>query len=514
MPDGSTTSWADPEPLRREPPLLGLSQRLPPANVQAEQALLGAILANNRAYEKVSGFLAPEHFADPINGRIYQAISRRIEAGQLADAVTLKAEFENSGILDEVGGTKYLAQLLTSMVGIINAHEYGRSIWDSWMRRQLIDFGEEVVNNAFGADPDIAGPALVEDAEAKLFSIATHATRAHNKGSVSLAEAARRAIEEGERFKAGEGPTGPGTGLPPLDKLIGPMLPGQLLMIGGRPGMGKTALARNIAVSVSAGLGMTMDGEVIDDPERGLPVAYFSLEETSEAFAAAAMAQIKGVQANQIRDGSLDVRDGERAVAALRRFSNTPLEIFDEPGQSLQAIRSKARLTARKYAKRGGLGLIVVDYLQLMRRPSGHRDIRTAVGENVYGLKYLAKEMNCTVIALTQLSRAVDDRPDHRPVMADCRETSEIEDACDTMIFPYRETYYFAKTRPKFSGEGGYSGYQAKLSEWQQQLSDLENSPEGNTELIIAKRRNGPFPVYGFAHFNGRNSRFEVPSHG
>src|ERR1700761_3025225 len=153
-------------------PLFGLSQRLPPANVQAEQALLGALLANNKAYERVSEFLAPEHFADPIHGRIYQAISRRVEAGQLADAVTLKAEFEHAGILDEVGGTAYLTQLLTAMVGIINASEYGRVVYDTWLRRQLIDLGESVVNNAFGADAELDGPGQIEAAEQALFQLA------------------------------------------------------------------------------------------------------------------------------------------------------------------------------------------------------------------------------------------------------------------------------------------------------------------------------------------------------
>src|ERR1700684_1766576 len=154
-------------------PLLGLSQRLPPSNLQAEQALLGALLANNKAYERVSEFLAPDHFVDPVHGRIFQSIARRVEAGQLADAITLKAEFEHSGALDEVGGTAYLAQLLSSMVGIINAAEYGRAIHDAWLRRQLIDIGETVVNNAFGADAELDGSQQIEAAEQSLFQLAT-----------------------------------------------------------------------------------------------------------------------------------------------------------------------------------------------------------------------------------------------------------------------------------------------------------------------------------------------------
>src|ERR1700749_1437548 len=179
-------------------PLFGLSQRLPPSNVQAEQALLGALLANNRAYERVSEFLSPEHFADPIHGRIFQAITRRIEAGQLADAVTLKGEFEHSGVLEEVGGTAYLAQLLTAMVGIINAGEYGRTIHDTWLRRQLIDIGETVVNNAFGADAELDGSGQIEDAEQSLFQLADDGG-AGNGGFVSLEAALVKGIQGVER---------------------------------------------------------------------------------------------------------------------------------------------------------------------------------------------------------------------------------------------------------------------------------------------------------------------------
>src|SRR3954447_6508317 len=220
-------------------PLLGLSQRQPPSNDRAEMALLGALLANNRAYERVSEFLAPEHFVDPIHSRIYQAIVRRVEAGQLADAVTLKAEFEHSGVLEEVGGTAYLAQLLTAMVGIINAGEYGRAIHDTWLRRQLIDIGETVVNNAFGAAAELGGAEQIEAAEQSLFQLATEGGT--NGGFITFERALTDAILGAERaFRRSGHVSGLTTGLRDLDSKMGGMHPSDLLILAGRPGMGKT----------------------------------------------------------------------------------------------------------------------------------------------------------------------------------------------------------------------------------------------------------------------------------
>src|SRR3954469_8157847 len=233
--------------------LLGLSQRVPPSNLQAEQALLGALLANNRAYERVSEFLAPEHFADPVHGRIYQAIARRVEAGQLADAITLKAEFEHSGVLDEVGGTASLAQLLTAMVGVINAGEYGRAIHDAWIRRQLIDIGEVVVNNAFGAEPELDGRAQIEHAESELFRLATEG--GSPTGFVTFEHALTEAIHAAERaFRRSGHVSGISTGLRDLDKKTGGMHPSDLVILAGRPGMGKSALATKIAFGAARAL--------------------------------------------------------------------------------------------------------------------------------------------------------------------------------------------------------------------------------------------------------------------
>ncbi len=227
--------------------LLGLSQRLPPSNLSAEQALLGALLANNKAYERVSEFLAAEHFADPIHGRIYQSIQRRIEAGQLADVVTLRAEFEHSGVLDEVGGPAYLAQLLSAMVGIINAGEYGKVIYDAYLRRQLIDLGEVVVNRAFGAEPELDAKGQLEAAEQALFDLSKEGG-AGDGGFVSFERALTIAVTHAEKaFSTPGGVSGLPTGLRDVDAKMGGLHPSDLLIVAGRPGMGKTAFATKVA---------------------------------------------------------------------------------------------------------------------------------------------------------------------------------------------------------------------------------------------------------------------------
>ena len=272
-------------------PLLGLSQRLPPSNLQAEQALLGALLANNRAYERVAEFLLPEHFADPLHGRIFQAVQRRVERQELADAVTLKAEFEHSGVLDEVGGTVYLTQLLTAMVGIINAGDYGRAIYDAWLCRQLIDVGEELVNNAFGAKPELDAKAQVEVAEQSLFNLA--AKGSNDGGFITFETALTAAIDTAAKaFVNRGGVTGLSTGLRDLDQKTGGLHPSDLLILAGRPGMGKTALATKIAFGAAESIlakARAKGPNVLPDAT----VAVLSLEMSSEQLAARLLAPVE-----------------------------------------------------------------------------------------------------------------------------------------------------------------------------------------------------------------------------
>jgi replicative DNA helicase len=467
-----------------ESPLLGLSQRLPPANIQAEQALLGAVLANNRAYERIAEFLAPEHFADPIHGRIYRAIVRRIEAGQLADAVTLKAEFEHSGVLEEVGGSAYLAQLLAAMVGIINASEYGRAIHDAWLRRQLIEVGETVVNNAFGADPELDGTAQIEAAEQVLFQLATNGAVAG--GFMTVERALIEAIRGAERaFKRAGHVSGLTTGLRDLDAKMGGLHPSDLVILAGRPGMGKTSLATKVAVSASRAL-LAQDRAADPNAVPKATVAVFSLEMSADQLATRLLSEASRVSSDRIRRGDISQRDFDKFVQVAREIQSLPIEIDDTPAITLSALRTRARRLKRTK----GLALIVVDHIQLMRPAAGTKPENRVleIGQLTQGLKAIAKELAVPVLALSQLSRAVENREDKRPQLADLRESGTIEQDADVVMFIYRDEYYLEQRMPKLVAFENETRFQAAHDEWQRQMDRVHNE----ADLIIAKQRHGP----------------------
>lgn len=466
-----------------DPPLLGLSQRMPPSNDRAEMALLGALLANNKAYERVSDFLSPDHFADPVHGRIFQAIARRVEAGQLADAITLKAEFEHSGALDEVGGTAYFAQLLTAMVGIINAGEYGRAIHDTYLRRQLIEVGETVVNNAFGAEPEVDGRGQIELAESQLFNLATKGGL--EGGFVTFERALTDAIRGAERaFKQAGHVSGLSTGLRDLDKKTGGMHPSDLMILAGRPGMGKTALATKIAFGAAKALQRDAQAEDPDKQPTG-SVAMFSLEMSSEQLATRLLAEEARVSGDRIRRGEIGQRDFDRFVQVSREIGSLPLHIDDTAAISLSALRTRCRRLKRQK----GLSLIVVDYLQLMRPSVGTKPESRVleISQITQGLKAIAKEMEVPVLALSQLSRAVESREDKRPQLSDLRESGTIEQDADMVLFVYREEYYLQQRMPQES-QSKPGEYDAALKDWQGKMSAVHNQ----AQILIEKQRHGP----------------------
>jgi replicative DNA helicase len=485
--------------LESHSPLLGLSQRLPPANLQAEQALLGALLANNKAYERVSEFLLPDHFADAINGRIYGAIARRVEANQLADAVTLRAEFEHSGLLDEVGGTSYLANLLGAMVGIINAGEYGRTIYDAWLRRQLIDIGETVVNNAFGAATELDGSGQIEIAEQELFNLAERGSS--QGGFVTFERALTTAIQNAERaFHRAGGVSGLSTGLRDLDKKTGGLHPSDMVVLAGRPGMGKTALATKIAFGAARAL--QAEARAVDpNAVAKATVAVFSLEMSAEQLATRLLSEEARISGDRIRRGDIGQKDFDRFVQVSREIGTLPLHIDDTPAITLSAMRTRCRRLARTK----GLALVVVDYLQLMRPAAGTRSENRVleISQITQGLKAIAKELAVPVLALSQLSRAVESREDKRPLLSDLRESGSIEQDADLVMFVYRDEYYLQQRAPKQLAYDNEEKFHSSVEKWQRDMEQVHN----RAEVLIEKNRHGATGKIDL-YFEGEYTRF------
>ncbi|MFT8676493.1 MAG: replicative DNA helicase [Acetobacter sp.] len=477
--------------------LLALGLRQPPANIEAEQALLGALLTNNRAYDRVSDFLAGEHFANKVNGQIFDALARRIEAGQLADPVTMRAEFEHSGILQSVGGLAYLAKLLTSMVGIINAGDYGRAIHDAWIRRQLIDIGETVVNNAFGVEGGLSGQNQIEAGEEALFRLATE--KGKEGDFVPFHRALAGAIDVAAlAFKSEGHVTGLTSGLRDLDKKTGGLHPSDLLILAGRPAMGKTALATKIAFSAARAL--LDEAETEGGKPRG-SVAIFSLEMSAEQLATRILSEQAEVSGERIRRGDIGQKEFDRFVRVSHELSRLPLVIDDTPAISLSAMRTRCRRLKRTQ----GLNLVVVDYLQLMRPSVGTRPESRVLEISMItqGLKAIAKELEVPVMALSQLSRQVESREDKRPMLSDLRESGSIEQDADAVMFVFRDEYYLQQRMPKETAFDSTDKYSAAMDDWQRKMSLVHNK----AELILEKQRHGPTGTINL-FFEGEYTRF------
>ena len=454
-----------------------VSYRTPPHNFEAEMALLGAILTNNRAYERVSEFLRPEHYADPVHSRIYAAAGRLIDAGQIADPVTLKNYLEQDGSLEEIGGTQYLARLAGSVVTLINALDYGRTIHDRFLRRQLINLAEDVADRAYSFELDRSAVDQIEQAEQGLYELAT--TDQYGVGFLPFKTVLKDAIEIAEAAYKRDGHiTGVSTGFADLDGLLGGMHRGELLVLAGRPSMGKTALATNIAFHAAKSFREEEDEDGNLQQVDGAVVGFFSLEMAAEELATRILAEEAKVPSHKIRRGEVSQEDFPRIVHASQQLSTAPFFIDDTAALSVSAMRTRARRLKRQH----GLSLIVVDYLQLLRPGGDYRPENRVqeIAEITRALKALAKDLNAPVLALSQLSRAVEHREDKRPQLADLRESGNIEQDADVVMFIFREEYYMRRQEPTEGTD--------RHAEWQAQMDKVLNL----AEIIVAKQRNGP----------------------
>jgi replicative DNA helicase len=476
--------------------------RTPPYNTDAEQALLGAILINNGVYPRVAEFLLPEHFGNAVHARIYAAIGKLVERGQIANPVTLKNLFDQDQALAEIGGAQYLARLAGAAVTIINAEDYGRHIHDLYLRRQLIGLGEDIVNDAFRHDLDDRATEQIERAEKKLFDLATTGESEGGFRSFETALTSAVAIAETAFKKSGQ-IVGVATGFVDLDKKLGGLHPSDLVILAGRPSMGKTALATNIAFNAVRAYKAApgLDGRMV--AQDGAIVGFFSLEMSAEQLATRLLAEESGVSSDRIRRGDVGREDFDRFIQASHQLQTLKLFIDDTPALSVSALRTRARRLMRQQ----GLGLIVVDYLQLLRPSVQVKTLENRVQEVsdiTRGLKALAKELNVPVLACSQLSRAVEAREDKRPMLADLRESGSIEQDADVVMFIFREEYYLSRGQPLRRPEESDEKYNDRYERWQSRYNEVY----GTAEILIAKQRHGPIGTISL-HFEAETTKFD-----
>jgi replicative DNA helicase len=470
-----------------------LTFRQPPHNLEAEQALLGAILVNNEALDRVSGFLSPEHFFDPLHGRIYETLATLIHAGKTATPITVKTFFENVEPIDaNMTVPQYLGRLAANATTIINAAEYGRTIYDLSTRRSLIIIGEDLVNTAYDSAVDHPPRSQIEEAESRLYSLAEQ--NKYGKGFESFKSALITAVEmANSAFQRAGHLSGASTGLSDLDNKLGGLQRSDLIILAGRPSMGKTALVTNIAYNVAKayrgerqadGTMKTMDGGV---------VGFFSLEMSSEQLATRILAEQAEISSEKIRRGMIDENEFRKLSEVASEMSRIPLYIDQTGGITIAQLSARARKLKRQH----GLDLLVVDYLQLLAgsKASSSANRVQEITEITTGLKALAKELVVPIIALSQLSRQVEQREDKRPQLSDLRESGSIEQDADVVMFVFREEYYVERTKP---AEGT-----PEFADWMTKMSQVS----GKAEVIIGKQRHGPVGTVELA-FEGQYTRF------
>ena len=452
---------------------------LQPTNLQAERALLGALLANNKAYHRVAGIVGQQHFAEAANGRIFAAIARRVDSGAVADAVTLRDEFENAGILDELGGVPYLTHLITSMVGIINAPDYAQVVRDCWIRRELIEAGEVLVNQAYGHGEQIAPMKVALDAVASIERVL------RLTGSVDTAVSLNDAMDAALAAIDAKATPAISTGFRCMDMRLGGLEPGLVYVIAGRPGMGKSSFGHQIAVNVA---------------RSGAGVIELSLEMSARQMGLRALSTASGVPIGAIKRRQLTPEQAGLLAIARRELHGLALTIDDAGGQTPRMIAAKVRLAKRKH----GLGLVMIDHLNLTVPDDGDaKHGPTHAIEKASGMMLqIAKECGVAVLLLAQLNRSVEGRDDKRPGLGDLRQSGAIEQDAYAVGFVYREEYYLRHTPEQTDRESG-DQYATRLGAHRVR----QDRAAGKAELIWAKVRDGE-PGTDRLHFDGKTATF------
>jgi replicative DNA helicase len=461
-----------------------------PHNIEAEQQLLGAILTNNDVYDRIASKVKPEHFYDPVHRRIFEVAAARIQKNALASPVTLKGFFEDDAGLRELGGPAYLVRLAGAALSAYAAGDYAQMIYDLAVRRELIALGRDITARAAKADIASEPRDQITEAEQRLYTLGEQGVS--ERGFQSFLKAAVDAVNMANAaYKRGGGLSGISTGLADLDRKLGGLHPSDLLILAGRPSMGKTSLATNIAFNIAKAhrRGRRDDGS--EGTVQGGVVGFFSLEMSAEQLAARILSEASEVPSEQIRRGDMTEGEFHRFVDAAKALESCPLFIDDTPALPVSQVAARARRLKRTH----GLDILVVDYLQLLRGSSKENRVQE-VSEITQALKAIAKELNIPVIALSQLSRQVENRDDKRPQLSDLRESGSIEQDADVVMFVYRDEYYREREKP---GDHELE----KMAAWQAVMEQVH----GRAEVIIGKQRHGPIGTVELS-FEGRFTRF------
>lgn len=473
---------ADPTPL----------YRAAPHNIEAEQALLGAILVNNEALYRVSDFLEARHFFEPIHQKIFELASQLVRAGKVASPVTLKTFLPGDADIGGLTVNQYLARLAAEATTVINAQDYGRTIYDLSVRRSLIVIGEDIVNDAYDAPVDFAPAKQIEEAERRLYEVAESGR--YEGGFQAFSQAITTAVDLAAKAYQRDGKlSGIASGLSDLDHKMGGLQPSDLIIVAGRPGMGKTALATNIAYNVAK----AWEGEVRPDGHittiNGGIVGFFSLEMSADQLATRILAERTGIASSTIRRGGISEADFEIIRDVSLELQNMKFFVDDTGGLSIAQLTARARRLKRQR----GLDLLVIDYIQLLSGSSKRASEGRVqeITEITTSLKALAKELSVPIIALSQLSRQVENRDDKRPQLSDLRESGSIEQDADVVLFVYREEYYLQSKEPRPGTE--------EHAKW---LVEMDRA-HGKAEVIIGKQRHGPTGVVEL-QFDGSVTRF------